>query len=145
MNLVNTPYPTKTRLAVFAEVQRREVRWYHWIKPEARNVVTDRVRTAIVEELAAAKLVDLGEADPGNYSVVEETDLGRRWAGPGSISPEPGPPPVDLAEALEPGQRMLLDAVIEAAGCTCNGQWTCCYCTGCSGCSECEPAGEAAP
>jgi hypothetical protein len=26
-----------------------------------------------------------------------------------------------------------------AAECTCDGQWTCCWCTGCPGCAECKP------
>jgi hypothetical protein len=77
----------ETRRAVMLEIFRSEIRWYHWIEPEARNIVTWRVRTAEVRKLVEAGVVDIGEAEPGSYSVpsliIPE--------GLGSTSPEPGP------------------------------------------------------
>jgi hypothetical protein len=54
---------------VVLEIFRSEIRWYHFITPEARNIVTDRVRTDAVRRLAAAGRVDIGTAEPGSYSV----------------------------------------------------------------------------
>lgn len=65
------------RLKVLREIDRAEIRWYRFHKPEARNIVTDSIRTKAVEDLAAAELVDIGEAQPGTYSVPQLTDAGR--------------------------------------------------------------------
>lgn len=54
---------------VLLEIFRGEIRWYHFLTPEARNIVTDRVRTDAVRRLAEAGRVDIGEAEPGSYSV----------------------------------------------------------------------------
>lgn len=70
---------------VLLEIARNEIRWYHFVIPEARNIVTDRVRTDVVRRLAEAGRVDIGTADPGHYSVPSLIE------GPGSTSPESGP------------------------------------------------------
>jgi hypothetical protein len=54
---------------VLLEIFRSEIRWYHFHTPEARNIVTDRVRTDVVRRLADAGKVDIGTAEPGHYSV----------------------------------------------------------------------------
>lgn len=76
-------YPTPTRLKAFGEVQRAEIRWHHFVTPEARNIVTDRVRTAVLREMSAAGIVDIGSAEPGNYSVPTATEFGHVWAAGG--------------------------------------------------------------
>lgn len=72
---------------VMLEIFRNEIRWYHFVTPEARNIVTDRVRTDVVKRLAAAGKVDIGTAESGCYSVPSLINN----AGAGSTSPEPGP------------------------------------------------------
>lgn len=74
----------KTQSEVMLEIFRSEIRWYHFVTPEARNIVTDRVRTDAVRELADAGRVDIGAAEPGSYSVPS---LIRDMTGPGSTSP----------------------------------------------------------
>lgn len=68
---------------VMLEIFRSEIRWYHWVTPEARNIVTDRVRTDIVMRLVAAGKVDIGTAEPGSYSVPTLTNRSE----PGPESP----------------------------------------------------------
>jgi hypothetical protein len=65
------------RLKVLREIDRAEIRWYHFQTPEARNIVTDSIRTKAVEDLAAAELVDIGDAEFGSFSVPQLTDAGR--------------------------------------------------------------------
>ncbi len=73
--------------------------------------------------------------------------------GPGAASPAPGPP-ASMQRVVEfdvtddgPIERTTFVPAPDEKDCTCNGQWTCCFCTGCAGCSECEagPDGEVAP
>lgn len=71
----------KTDGEVLLEIFRNEIRWYHFVTPEARNIVTDRVRTAAVRRLAEAGRVDIGEAEPGRYSVPSLID------GSGEVEP----------------------------------------------------------
>lgn len=73
---------------VLLEIFRNEIRWYHFVTPEARNIVTDRVRTDVVRRLAEAGRVDIGTAEPGHYSVPS---LVAAAAGSDSASPEPEP------------------------------------------------------
>ena len=103
-------FPTQTRLKVFAEVAAGEVRWFHFVTPEARNRCTDRVRTAEIRAMAEAGLVAIPDRDPvKSYVTVVSTEMGKAWAalepksraeldawhaawvGPDSTSPEPGP------------------------------------------------------
>lgn len=72
---------TPKRLKITKEVDRSEFRWYHLIRPEARNVVTDKVETDVLAVLAEHGIVDIGTADPGSYSVPVVTEYGREWAG----------------------------------------------------------------
>jgi hypothetical protein len=54
---------------VLRQIGRGEVRWYHFLTPIAINVVTDGECTDSVKRLARAGRIELGEADPGSYSV----------------------------------------------------------------------------
>lgn len=97
---------TPKRLRVAGEVDRREIRWYHFLQPEARNVVSDNVRTDTVSALAGAGIVDIGTAEPGSYSVPTLTDYGREWAD--LPADEPAEPWPGSLEGVDPAQPLLL-------------------------------------
>jgi hypothetical protein len=126
------------------EVGRREIRWYHFIQPEAINQVTNRVRTDAVKTLRDAGLVRVPDCDVSNYSLPEPTADGERWyfeatgepiptppegEGPGSTSPEPGPPRCpDYPDCSE--ERLVRDMAASVAAGEPVGRWT-------SGCAAC--------
>jgi hypothetical protein len=128
------PYPTPTRLRLADSIAAGHVRYFHWHKPWACDTATDGNVSARVTELVRAGLAmipNLGEHNPPNHTTVELTVAGRAWveraknrdneAGPGSTSPEPGPPAgrtvlsdIELT-AIRMNQRdaALLDALID--------------------------------
>lgn len=73
------PYPTPNRLKVLREIEAGELRHYHFIRAQTVNKVTDRLRTAIVDEFVAAGLADRGEPDDFNRSIVALTTDGRQY------------------------------------------------------------------
>ncbi len=68
-------------------VDAKQVRWYHWARPEARHVPTYQKVTARVQKLVADELAVVPEPDhKGGYSLVELTDAGREWLKAGEPS-----------------------------------------------------------
>lgn len=101
------PFPTKTRLAFAVDIAARQVRWYNFVEPDAYNTVTGRKCIAALVELVTADppLAHVPQCDEGSSSIAELTPEGMAWVtrartskistegeGPGSTSPEPGPP-----------------------------------------------------
>lgn len=120
----------KTDGDVLLEIFRNEIRWYHFVTPEARNIVTDRVRTAAVKRLAEAGRVDIGTAEPGYYSVPslvrgdDEHFAGEAPCcaeGPGSTSPEPGPEPemIECSACAGIGEQWVSGSI--SVPCHCEG------------------------
>jgi hypothetical protein len=95
------PY-TPTRLRLARAIAAGQVEHYPFITPETSDRTTGRLVTANVRLLVGAGLAEIPAVDPAgphNYSVVRLTPAGELWleaatsgAGPGSTSPEPGPP-----------------------------------------------------
>jgi hypothetical protein len=127
------PYPTPTRLRLADAIAANQVKHYHWVKPWSCDIVRDANVTARVAELVAAGLAEIpdhGEPE----SMVRLTPGGMAWVtrartskistegeGPGSTSPEPGPPPElrDEVRGLLAGlgdrarRRRALDAIAD--------------------------------
>jgi hypothetical protein len=106
------PHPSKTRLGFADEVAARRIRWYNHEPPVAHHTITGRKHTSDLDELVRAELAFVPPCPPGHSSIAELTPDGMAWvtrartreplrlgdafpelrAGPGSTSPEPGPP-----------------------------------------------------
>jgi hypothetical protein len=76
---VSLPYPTPNRLKLVDEITRGEVRWYHFLLPQAINAVTDRTVTSRVAELVKAGLAQIPDGEAGRYSLVRLTPEGMAW------------------------------------------------------------------
>lgn len=84
---MSVPYPTPTRLKLMGWIvegekdptQRRGVKHWHFIKPETRDLPTDRNVTVRVAELVAAGLAEIPAPDEFNTSMVRLTDAGRQY------------------------------------------------------------------
>jgi hypothetical protein len=132
MNLV----PTARRLAFRDALAAGKVYGYDWAPMQAylrRNELAEETVTGQAREFMRHGLAKWRHGGTGEREQIVLTPEGEAW--PGSTSPEPGPRPVDIDE----NNRQIDEELRGLAGCTCNGQWTCCACQQCSGCSECEP------
>lgn len=113
---MTTPHPTKTRLRHFEEVSRREIRWYHFVTPEAINNVTNRTRTDAVRQLLAGELVEIPHAEPGDYSRVEPTRDGLLWYREATGKEAPLPPKWPKEGVSEEAMDAALVAVFNDLG-----------------------------
>ena len=73
------PYPTPTRLQLVRDIKAGHVRFYPFSSPWFCRTYDDRNVSVRVQLLIQAGLVDRGEPQEHNYSIVSLTPAGEEW------------------------------------------------------------------